>query len=86
MPVMKDCIYISIEHGGGGVKSFKDFYKDTKIKVACYMTYQESEWIQTAWKKETMEDSKSLNRDVTETLVVYGINAVFNNEGVHHKG
>ena len=33
-----------------------------------------------------MKYIKSLNRDVTESLAVYGINAVFNNECVHHEG
>ena len=33
-----------------------------------------------------MKDGKSLNRNVTETLVVYGINAVFNKNGIHLKG
>ena len=32
-----------------------------------------------------MKDGKSLNRNVTETLVVYGINAVFNKNGIHLK-
>ena len=33
-----------------------------------------------------MKDGKSLNRNVTETLVVYGINAVFNKNGIHLEG
>ena len=54
--------------------------------MACYVAYKESEWIQTTWEKETIKYSKSLNRDVTETFSVYGINAVLNKEVVHHKG
>ena len=86
MQASDETLYMCIKNGRRGVKSVKDVYEEMKVRVACYMAYQENEWIQTAWEKETMKDSKSLNRDVTETLVVYGINAVFNNEGVHHKG
>ena len=53
-------LYMSIEHGGRRVKSVKDIYEDTKIRVACYMACQDSEWIKAAWKKETMKDGKSL--------------------------
>ena len=77
---------MSTEHGGRKVKSVKDVCEDTKIRVACYITYQESEWLQAAYKKETMKDDKSLNRDVPKTLAVYGIKAVFDKDGVHLKG
>ena len=50
------------------------------------MTYQESEWIQATWKKEIIKYSKSLNREVAETLAVYEINAVLDKECVQHKG
>ena len=52
---------MGIEHGGRRVKSVKDVYKDTKIKMACYMACQDSEWIQASWEKEVMDDGKSLN-------------------------
>ena len=47
------------------------------------MAYQKSKRIQAEWEKYTMKDGKSLKRDVTEVLVVYEINAVFGEDGVH---
>ena len=32
-----------------------------------------------------MKDSKPLNSDVTVYFAVYGVNAVFDKEGVHHE-
>ena len=86
MQASDERLYMSIEHERRGVKSVKDVNEDTKIRVECYMAYQKSEKTQAAWENETMKYIKSLNRDVTESLAVYGINAVFNNECVHHEG
>ena len=33
-------LYMSIEHGRREVRSVKDVYEDTKIRVACHMAYQ----------------------------------------------
>ena len=49
-------LYMGIEHGERRVKSVKDVGEDTKIKLACNMACQDSEWIQGAWKKEAMKD------------------------------
>ena len=85
MQASDERLYMSIEHGRRKVRSIKDVYEDTKIRVACHMAYQQSKWIQAAWEKEIMKDGKSLNRNVTETLVVYGIYAVFDKNGIHHE-
>ena len=50
------------------------------------MTYHESEWLQVVWEKEIMRYIKSLNRYFTKILAVYWLNAVFDKEGIHHKG
>ena len=33
------------EDGGRGIKSLKDIYKETKLRVDCYMTCSENNWI-----------------------------------------
>jgi len=79
-------LYLSKEKGGRGLKSIKDVYEDTKIRVACYMAYQDSQWIKSAWEKETAKEGKSLSKDVTDTLSVYGIEAKFDEDGAHIEG
>ena len=34
-------LYMRRENGGSGLKSMKDLYEETKVTVACYMTYSE---------------------------------------------
>ena len=63
------------------MRRVKDRYEDARIMVASYMAYQDSEWIEAAWKK-IIKDGKLLTKDVMETLAVYGNNAAFNKDGV----
>ena len=35
-------LYMSMEHGGSRVKSVKNVYEGTKIRVAGYMVYQKN--------------------------------------------
>ena len=43
-------LYMRREKGGRGLKSMRDLYEETKVRVACYMTHSESAWIKTAWE------------------------------------
>ena len=57
------------------MKSVKDVYEDTKVRVACYMAYKDSEWIKLAWENELRREGKSLCRDVNDILTAYQIAA-----------
>ena len=57
-------------------------FENTKIRVTCH----DSEWIQAAGENETMKNAKLLNRDVSENLAVYRINAVFGKDVAHFEG
>ena len=39
-------LYMKRQNGGMGLKSLKDVYGDTKVRVACYMANASSPWIQ----------------------------------------
>ena len=39
---------LKVEDGGRGLKSMKDVQEDTNMRVACYMAYQSSPWIEAA--------------------------------------
>ena len=42
-------LYLKRENGGRGLKSMRDVYRETKLRIACYMEKYESLWIQVAW-------------------------------------
>ena len=41
----------------------QDVYKETRLRVACYMSKSENKWIQAVWGRETL---KVENAIVTE--------------------
>ena len=41
-------LYLACGKGGRGVKSMRDLYKETKVRIACYMSLSRSRWIEVA--------------------------------------
>jgi len=76
-------LYLRIEDGGRGLKSIKDVYEETKVRVACYMAYQDSPWIKSAWQAEVSKEGKSMKREVDDIMRNYCGNIEFNIGGVY---
>ena len=49
-------LYMRRENGGSGLKSMKDLYEETKVRVACYMNHSKSAWVKTAWRSEFQKE------------------------------
>ena len=61
-------------------------YEDTKVRVACYMVYQNSPWIEAAWENEVRKEGKSLCREVNDILVGYNVNINVCEDGMYEDG
>ena len=70
-------LYMRRENGGRGLKSMKDLYEETKVRVACYMTHSESAWIKTAWRREFQKEGKSIKSEAEYALREFGENVQF---------
>ena len=79
-------LYLKMEDGGRGLKSMKDVYEDTKVRVACYMAYQDSPWIMAVWKSQLSKDGKSIFREVNNTLKGYCANMEMGIDGLYEDG
>ena len=66
-------LYLKREEGGRGLKSLRDVYKETKLRVACYMAMSQSEWIQAAWERETEKEYTSIKREAQEAMIEVGM-------------
>ena len=66
-------LYLKREEGGRGLKSLRDVYKDTKLRVACYMAMSQSQWIQAAWERETEKEYTSIKREAQEAIIEIGL-------------
>ena len=45
------------EEGGRGLKRFREFYDETKVRIACYMATTTNELIRVAWKMNAIKNS-----------------------------
>ena len=45
-------LYEKRVNSGRGLKSFKEVYDETKVRVACYMAMSNNEWIKVSWRNE----------------------------------
>ena len=44
-------LYLIREDGGRGMKSLRDMYKETRLRVTFYMTWIQNKWIKAAWRR-----------------------------------
>ena len=70
-------LYMRRENGRRGLKSMKDLYEETKVRVACYMTHSESAWIKTTWRREFQKEGKSIKSEAEDALREVGENVQF---------
>ena len=70
-------LYMRRENGGKGLKSMKDLYEGTKVRVACYMKHSQSAWIKTAWGTEFQKEGKSIKSEAEGALREVGENVEF---------
>ena len=45
-------LYMKGKDGGRGLKSLREVYKKTRLRVGCYMFVSDNRWIKEAWKQE----------------------------------
>ena len=51
-------LYLTRAKGGRGLKSLRDTYKETRLRVACYMVKSANPWIKAAWRREMLKRRK----------------------------
>ena len=56
-------LYLKRDAGGRGLKSLKDVYAETKVRVACYMANSKNKWIHEAWKREINKEGLSIKKE-----------------------
>ena len=61
-------LYLKREDGGMGLKSVRDVYRETRLRVTCCMAKSTNEWIKVAWKRETMKDENSMIDEAVATM------------------
>ena len=75
-------LYLKRQDGGHGLKSLRQVYKQTKMRVATYMVCSTSSWIKIAWKREYNGGYKSLKKEAEQVLCKVGVEGQFREEEV----
>ena len=60
-------LYLKREDRGHGIRSMRDVYQETRLRVACYMACSTNSWIQAAWRREMMKEKNAI---VTEAVKI----------------
>ena len=79
-------LYLPCSMGGRGLKSFRDVYRETKVRVASYMVCSGSEWINTAWQREVRKEGTSLKCEAERAMSEVGVQVTFGEGQVQVEG
>ena len=61
-------LYLRREDSGRGIKSLKDIYKETRLRIACHMACSENKWISAAWRRENTKGEDSVVQEEAKTM------------------
>ena len=61
-------LYPSRRASGKGVKSLRDVYKQTKVRVIRYMVVSDSPWMRVAWAREVSNEYCTIRREAEEVM------------------
>ena len=61
-------LYLIREDGGRGIKSLRDVYKETGLRVACYMACLKNKWIKPGWRRENTKEENSIVEEAIKTM------------------
>ena len=70
-------LYLKRERGGRGLKSLRDAYKETRLRVACYMAKSTNRWIREAWKREENKEENAIVSESISTMEEVGVRLQF---------
>ena len=81
-------LYMKRRAGGRGLKSLREVYEETRLRVAYYMVTFENIWINAAWssRSETMKESNSIKDEAIGTIKAVGKTLDFEEESVILEG
>ena len=75
-------LYLKREDDGRGLRSMRDVYKETRLRVTCCMAKSTNEWIKVVWKRETLKDETSIIDEAVATTAQLGADIQFEDNAV----
>ena len=75
-------LYLKREKGGRGLKSMRDVYKETRLRVACYMAKSSNQWIEAVWMRETIKEENAVVMESINTMAEVGVRLSFEQRSI----
>ena len=70
-------LYLKGAEGGRGLKSVRDVYKETSLRVAFYMSKSMSHWIKAAWRGEQLNEENAIIAECLTIMKEVGVRMRF---------
>ena len=64
------------------MKSMMGIYKETRLRVACYMVKSTNRWIEAAWMRETMKEENAIVMESIKTMEEVGVRLRFEDDSI----
>ena len=75
-------LYMKRKDGGRGLKSLKEVYEETRLRVGCYIFVSNNRWIKEAWKQEARKISNAIKDEIILTMQTKGKTMQFEGEDI----
>ena len=69
--------YLKREDGGRGIKSMRDVYQETRLRVACCMACSTNSWIRAAWRRKMMKEENAIVTEAVKIMEDVGVRIQF---------
>ena len=61
-------IYMKIKNGGRRLKSVREVYEETRLRLGCHMFVLDNRWIKEAWKQEARKACNTIKDKTILTM------------------
>ena len=68
------------------IKSLRNVYKETKVRVACYFTMSDCPWMRLTWAREVANEYCSVRREAEEVMKEIGHTLILGEDGIKLNG
>ena len=75
-------LYMKRKDGGRGLKSLKEVYEETRLRVGCYIFVSNNRWIKEAWKQEARKISNAIKDEIILAMQTKGKTIQFEGEDI----
>ena len=79
-------LYMERKDGRRGLKSLREVYEETRLRVGCYMFVSDNRWIKEAWKQEKRNECNSIKDEIILKMQTKGKTVQFEGEDMKLEG